>query len=56
MKTDMADNYLERKYEEYLKRKQAAEKARKARLRKHMDEYRKKLARQQEEDGKQPRP
>lgn len=48
----MADNYLERKYEEYLKRKQAAEKARKARMRKHMDEYRRKLAMQQEDGGK----
>lgn len=40
----MADNYLERKYEEYLERKAAAEKARRAAWKKRMDTYRKKLA------------
>lgn len=40
----MADNYLERKYEEYLERKAAAEKARRAAWKKRMDSYRKKLA------------
>jgi len=40
----MADNYLERKYEEYLERKAAAEKARRAAWKKRMDDYRKRLA------------
>lgn len=41
---NMADNYLEKKYEEYLERKAAAEKARKLAWKKRMDAYRKKLA------------
>lgn len=40
----MADNYLERKYDEYLKRKEAAEKAKRVAWKKRMDAYRKKLA------------
>lgn len=40
----MADNYLEKKYEEYLARKAAAEKARRLAWKKRMDAYRKKLA------------
>lgn len=40
----MADNYLERKYEEYLERKAAAEKAKRIAWKKRMDAYRKKLA------------
>lgn len=42
--TGMADNYLERKYEEYLERKAAAEKAKRIAWKKRMDAYRKKLA------------
>ena len=41
---NMADNYLEKKYEEYLERKAAAEKARRLAWKKRMDAYRKKLA------------
>lgn len=40
----MADNYLEKKYEEYLERKAAAEKARRLAWKKRMNAYRKKLA------------
>lgn len=40
----MADNYLEKKYEEYIERKAAAEKARRLAWKKRMDAYRKKLA------------
>lgn len=40
----MADNYLERKYEEYLERKAAVEKAKRIAWKKRMDAYRKKLA------------
>lgn len=40
----MADNYLERKYEEYLERKAAAEKARRVEWKKRMDAYRRRLA------------
>ncbi len=40
----MADNYLEKKYEEYLARKAAAEKDRRLAWKKRMDAYRKKLA------------
>ena len=43
----MADNYLEKKYDEYLERKAAAEKARRLAWKKRMDAYRKKL----EEEG-----
>ncbi len=39
----MADNYLEKKYDEYLERKAAAEKARRLAWKKRMDAYRKKL-------------
>lgn len=42
--TGMADNYLERKYEEYLEMKAAAEKAKRIAWKKRMDAYRKKLA------------
>lgn len=40
----MADNYLERKYDEYLRRKAEAEKAKRLAWKKRMDAYRKKLA------------
>ncbi len=40
----MADNYLERKYQDYLSRRETAEKARKKAWKKRMDAYRKKLA------------
>ncbi len=40
----MADNYLERKQEEYLARKAAADKAKRLAWKKRMDAYRKKLA------------
>lgn len=39
----MADNYLEKKYDEYLERKAAAEKTRRLTWKKRMDAYRKKL-------------
>lgn len=39
----MADNYLERKYDEYIARKASAEKARKLAWKKRMDAYRKKM-------------
>ncbi len=40
----MADNYLENKYEAYLQRKAAAEKAKRLAWKKRMDAYKKKLA------------
>lgn len=40
----MADNYLEKRYQEYLEKKAAAEKAKRAAWKKRMDTYRKKLA------------
>ena len=40
----MADNYLERRYDEYLERKAAAEKARRKAWKKRLDAYRKRLA------------
>lgn len=40
----MADNYLEKRYNEYLERKAAAEKARRAAWKKQLDAYRKRLA------------
>ena len=39
----MADNYLEKKYDEYLARKAAAEKARRLAWKKRLDAYRKKI-------------
>lgn len=45
----MADNYLEKKYEEYLARKAAAEKAERLAWKKRMDAYRKKMAAAKEE-------
>lgn len=42
--SDMADNYLEKRYQEYLEKKAAAEKAKRAAWKKRMDAYRKKLA------------
>ncbi len=44
----MADNYLEKKYEEYLERKAAAEKAKRLAWKKRMDAYRKKMAAKEE--------
>lgn len=40
----MADNYLEKKHEQYLARKAAAEKAKAIAWKKRLDAYRKKLA------------
>ena len=40
----MADNYLERRYDEYLERKAAAEKAKRKAWKKRLDAYRKHLA------------
>ena len=40
----MADNYLERRYDEYLERKAAAEKAKRTAWKKRLDAYRKHLA------------
>ncbi len=40
----MADNYLERRYDEYLERKAAAEKAKRTAWKKQLDAYRKRLA------------
>ena len=40
----MADNYLERRYDEYLERKAAAEKAKRTAWKKRLDAYRKRLA------------
>lgn len=48
----MADNYLEKKYDEYLERKAAAEKARRLAWKKRMDAYRKKLAEEAEKADK----
>lgn len=42
----MADNYLENKYEAYLQRKEAAEKAKRSAWKKRMAAYRKKLAKE----------
>lgn len=39
----MADNYLERRYNEYLERNAASEKAKRAAWKKRLDAYRKKL-------------
>ena len=44
----MADNYLEKRYDEYLQRKAAAEKAKRAAWKKRLDAYRRKLAAEQE--------
>lgn len=40
----MADNYLEKRYDEYLERKAASEKARRTAWKKQLDAYRKRLA------------
>lgn len=40
----MADNYLEKRYDEYLERKTAAEKAKRKAWKKRMDAYRKRLS------------
>ena len=40
----MADNYLERRYDEYLERRAAAEKAKRKAWKKRLDAYRKRLA------------
>ena len=39
----MADNYLESRYEDYLRRKEKAEKARREKFRKRLEEYKKKI-------------
>lgn len=48
----MADNYLEKKYEEFQARKAKEQRARQIAWKKRMDAYRKKLA----ESEKQPSP
>lgn len=49
----MADNYLERQYEEYLAGKAAREKARRIKWQKQLKAYKEKLAAQkQAEQGK----
>lgn len=40
----MADNYLEKRYDDYLARKEKAEKARRASWKKRLNAYRKHLA------------
>lgn len=40
----MADNYLEKRYDEYLERKATAEKAKRKAWKKRMDAYRKQIA------------
>lgn len=62
----MADNYLEKKYEEFQARKAKEQRAKQIAWKKRMDAYRKKLAALQEEaspksqgpasDGKQEHP
>lgn len=47
----MADNYLENKYESYLKRKEAEKQAKCRIWKKRLDEYRKKTASGQENSG-----
>ena len=39
----MADNYLENRYEDYLARKQKKEAERKAKFRRQLEEYKKKI-------------
>lgn len=39
----MADNYLENRYEDYLSRKQKKEAERKAKFRRQLEEYKKKI-------------
>lgn len=39
----MADNYLENRHEEYLRRKEKAEKLRRSRFLKQLESYRKKM-------------
>ena len=38
----MADNYLESRYEDYLRRKEKAERLKREKFRKRLEEYRKK--------------
>ncbi len=40
---DMADNYLEKRHEDYLARKEKAERKRKEEFRKRLEEYKKKI-------------
>lgn len=47
----MADNYLESRHEEYLRRKEKAEKLRRDRFRKQLESYRKKIAAGAKEDS-----
>lgn len=48
----MADNYIEKKMEEYRARKHAEEKARKLVWRKRLEAYRKKLEEEKKENDK----
>lgn len=53
----MADNYLEKKYEDLQARKAKEQRARQVAWKKRMDAYRRKLAESQKEaspDGKEP--
>lgn len=43
----MADNYLEKRYDEYVARKEAEQKARQRAWKKRLDAYRRKLAEEQ---------
>lgn len=50
----MADNYLEKKYEELQARKAREQRARQVAWKKRMDAYRKKLMQEQELSGEAP--
>lgn len=48
----MADNYIEKQYEEYLQRKAAKERSRRLAWQKQLKAYKEKLAREKGEGGK----
>ena len=50
----MADNYLERRYDEYLERKAAAEKAKRTAWKKRLDAYRKQMTVDNQSSGCDP--
>lgn len=50
----MADNYLERRYDEYLERKAAAEKAKRTAWKKQLDAYRKQMTVDNQSSGCDP--
>lgn len=45
----MADNYLEKRYDEYVARKEAEQKARQRAWKKQLEAYRKKLSKESQE-------